>query len=220
MTGETLPPNESTVITSESASDSVSALAEGVTPSTQPDESTPALAEAPRLEENEDLDGQSGGQSSFADALSAFEREHYAPRRTRQLQGTVVSLSADQVVLDIGYKMEGVLPRSAFPDNAEGVKPGDAFPVSITGRNEEGYYELSRFRVAQPRDWSALEARLRRKNRRRRHRHRRHQRRPQRRRRRPRLHARQPQRHARRSRARSSRRPADHLPHHQARRHR
>ena len=157
MTGETLPPNESTVITSESASDSVSALAEGVTPSTQPDESTPALAEDPRLEENEDRDGQSGGQSSFAEALSAFEHEHSHRSESRQLQGTVVSLSADQVVLDVGYKMEGVLPRSAFPDNAEGVKPGDAFPVSITGRNEEGYYQLSRHRVAQPRDWSALE---------------------------------------------------------------
>jgi len=94
---------------------------------------------------------------SFADALSAFERSHTHRAETKQLQGTVVSLSADQVVLDIGYKMEGVLPRSAFPDNAEGVNPGDAFPVSITGRNEEGYYDLSRFRVAQPRDWSALE---------------------------------------------------------------
>jgi small subunit ribosomal protein S1 len=29
--------------------------------------------------------------------------------------------------------------------------------VSITGRNEENYYQLSRFKVAQPRDWSALE---------------------------------------------------------------
>jgi len=38
------------------------------------------------------------------------------------------------------------------------VKAGDSFPVSVTGRNEEGYYELSRFKVAQPRDWSALEA--------------------------------------------------------------
>jgi small subunit ribosomal protein S1 len=27
----------------------------------------------------------------------------------------------------------------------------------VTGRNEEHYYELSRFKVAQPRDWSALE---------------------------------------------------------------
>ena len=74
------------------------------------------------------------------------------------MQGTVVSLSADQVFLDIGYKTEGVLPRSAFDNNAAAVKPGDTFPVSVTGRNEEHYYELSRFKVAQPRDWSALEA--------------------------------------------------------------
>ena len=97
---------------------------------------------------------------SFADLLSAFERthSHKGEPGAKQLQGTVVSLSADQVFLDIGYKTEGVLPRSAFPHNAEGVKPGDSFPVSVTGRNEEHYYELSRFKVAQPRDWTALEA--------------------------------------------------------------
>lgn len=97
---------------------------------------------------------------SFADALSAFEHSHahHAESGAAQLVGAVISLSADQVFLDIGYKIEGVLPRSAFDANAESVKPGDKFPVSITGRNEEGYYELSRFKVAQPRDWSALEA--------------------------------------------------------------
>ncbi|MGB7265595.1 MAG: S1 RNA-binding domain-containing protein, partial [Terracidiphilus sp.] len=88
---------------------------------------------------------------------SAFEHEHSHRSETRQLRGTVVSLTADQVILDVGYKMEGVLPRSAFENNAEAVKPGDSFPVSITGRNEEGYYQLTRFRVAQPRDWSAIE---------------------------------------------------------------
>ena len=74
------------------------------------------------------------------------------------MQGTVISISADQVFLDIGYKTEGVLPRSAFENNADAVKPGDTVPVSVTGRNEEHYYELSRFKVAQPRDWTALEA--------------------------------------------------------------
>jgi small subunit ribosomal protein S1 len=108
-------------------------------------------------DENQSPTGESDGQSSFADALSAFERSHTHRSEAKQLQGTVVSLTADQVVLDIGYKTEGVLPRSAFPDNADGVNVGDSFPVSITGRNEEGYYELSRHRVAQPRDWSALE---------------------------------------------------------------
>ena len=97
---------------------------------------------------------------SFADLLNQFERSHThkaASGQKQQLQGTVVSLDADQVILDIGYKTEGVLPRSTFENNAEAVKPGDSFPVSVTGRNQEGYYELSRFRVAQPRDWSALE---------------------------------------------------------------
>jgi small subunit ribosomal protein S1 len=96
---------------------------------------------------------------NFADVLSAFERTHgHKPASgAKQLEGNVISLSADQVFLDIGYKTEGVLPRAAFENNAEGVNPGDVFPVSVTGRNQEGYYELSRFKVAQPRDWTALE---------------------------------------------------------------
>ena len=100
-------------------------------------------------------------QESFADLLNDFERSHSHKSEQpgqRQLQGVVISLSADQVFLDIGYKTEGVLPRSAFLNNAEDVHPGDTFPVSVTGRNTEHYYELSRFKVAQPRDWSALEA--------------------------------------------------------------
>lgn len=103
-------------------------------------------------------------EESFADALRAFDRAHThhaesgAKQSAKQLEGTVVSVAPEQVFLDIGYKIEGVLPRSAFPNNAEAVKPGDTVSVSITGRNQEGYYELSRFRVALPRDWSALEA--------------------------------------------------------------
>ena len=96
----------------------------------------------------------------FGALLFQFEKSHSHKGEPgqKQLQGTVVSLSADQVFLDIGYKTEGVLGRTAFDDNAERVKAGDSFPVSVTGRNEEGYYELSRFKVAQPRDWTALEA--------------------------------------------------------------
>ena len=114
-------------------------------------ESQPTTAESSEPSES---------QESFADMLTAFEQSHShkSDPGQRQLQGVVISLSADQVFLDIGYKTEGVLPRSAFDNNAEAVKPGDTFPVSVTGRNTEHYYELSRFKVAQPRDWSALEA--------------------------------------------------------------
>ncbi|WP_239461761.1 30S ribosomal protein S1 [Occallatibacter savannae] len=96
----------------------------------------------------------------FANILREFERGHARKQEgggAKQIEGTVISVSAEQVFLDIGYKIEGVLPRSAFRNNAEGVKPGEKVPVSIKGRNEEGYYDLTRFKVAQPHDWTALE---------------------------------------------------------------
>lgn len=95
---------------------------------------------------------------NFADVLAAYESTHrHKTEAGPTLTGTVVSLSADQVFLDVGYKIEGVLPRSGFANNAAEVHPGDSFPVSITGRTEDGYYQLSRFKVAQPRDWTALQ---------------------------------------------------------------
>ena len=123
------------------------------TPETQPapdQDSTPAAEPAPEpiAEPAED----------FGALLAQFEKTHArSPEAGKQLQGTVISVSADQVFLDIGFKIEGVLPRTAFENNGEAVKSGDTVPVSVTGRNEEGYYSLTRFKVAQPRDWSALE---------------------------------------------------------------
>jgi small subunit ribosomal protein S1 len=98
-------------------------------------------------------------QENFGDLLAQFEKSHkHRTEAGPTLQGTVVSLTADQVLLDVGYKIEGALPRSAFPDNADTVNPGDSFPVSITGRTEEGYYQLSRFKISVPKDWAALES--------------------------------------------------------------
>jgi small subunit ribosomal protein S1 len=95
---------------------------------------------------------------SFGALRSEFEQSHKSERGSKQLEGTVISVSADSVILDIGFKVEGVLARTTFADNAENVAPGDKFPVSVKGRNAEGYYELSRFKVSQPTDWSSLEA--------------------------------------------------------------
>lgn len=97
-------------------------------------------------------------EESFADLLAQFEHTHsHQAEGAKQLQGTVVSLDTESVYLDIGYKSEGILPRSAFDNNAEGVAAGDIFPVSVKGRNAERYYELSRHKVVQPTDWASLE---------------------------------------------------------------
>ncbi len=96
---------------------------------------------------------------SFDKILSQFEQSHTrkAGEGGKQLEGTVVTVTADSVLLDIGFKSEGILPLAAFQSAGEGVKPGDKIPVSVKGRDPEGYYELTRFRTEQPKDWSSLE---------------------------------------------------------------
>jgi small subunit ribosomal protein S1 len=108
-----------------------------------------------------DSQPNSDSTESFDELLSQFERSH-ARKSTdggkQQLEGTVITVSADSVLIDIGFKSEGILPLSAFQSTGDSVKPGDKVAVSVKGRDPEGYYELTRFRTEQPRDWSALES--------------------------------------------------------------
>jgi len=96
---------------------------------------------------------------SFKDILSQYEKSHSRKPEpgSRGREGTVISVSSDSVYLDIGFKTEGILPLTAFQGAGETVKPGDKLTVTVKGRDPEGYYELSRFKVEQPTDWSSLE---------------------------------------------------------------
>jgi small subunit ribosomal protein S1 len=94
---------------------------------------------------------------SFGDILSQFEQSHAHPSEQGPLEGTVIAVSSDTVFVDIGFKMEGILPLAGFEAAGEPVKAGDRFPVSIKGRHPEGYYELSRLKVERPQDWTSLE---------------------------------------------------------------
>ena len=102
-------------------------------------------------------------ESSFADILSEFEHSHQASPESAAasaagLKGTVVTVNSESVFVDIGRKMEGVLPLDKLKESGIGeVKAGDSLTVSVTGRNPEGYYELSCLKVARPKDWSSLE---------------------------------------------------------------
>jgi small subunit ribosomal protein S1 len=95
---------------------------------------------------------------SFEELLSQYEKKRTRPAEGggQGLQGTVITVTSDSVILDVGYKSEGVLPLSALREN-EILNPGDKLPVTIKGRNAEGYYELARGRIARPKDWESLE---------------------------------------------------------------
>lgn len=103
-------------------------------------------------------DSAMDSNESFQDIFSEYERRRSQKReeRGKGLEGTVISVSGDSVVLDVGFKTEGILPLSALPPGRE-VKAGDKLPVTITGRDPQGYYQLALGRIARATDWSSLE---------------------------------------------------------------
>ncbi|MGA9814437.1 MAG: 30S ribosomal protein S1 [Terriglobales bacterium] len=96
---------------------------------------------------------------SFEDILSQYEKSHSRKKedRGKQLEATVIAVSSESVFFDIGFKTEGIMPLAVFQSAGQSVKPGDKMHVSVKGRDPEGYYELSRQKIAQPTDWSSLE---------------------------------------------------------------
>jgi small subunit ribosomal protein S1 len=96
---------------------------------------------------------------SFEDILTQYEKSHSRKKEDggKQLEGTVIAVSAESVFFDIGFKTEGIMPLTVFQNAGESVKPGDKISVSVKGRDPEGYYELSRQKIARPTDWSSLE---------------------------------------------------------------
>jgi len=98
-------------------------------------------------------------ESSFADILSDFEQHHRGPKRGEAIKGTVVSISSEFVFVDIGRKIDGMLPIEVFreTDGSLSVKVGDRLQVTITGSDGEGSYTLSTIKAERPKDWSALE---------------------------------------------------------------
>ncbi len=98
-------------------------------------------------------------EASFGELLSQFEQQHQADLRSgERLHATVVAVNSDKVYVDVGRKMEGILSADAVrAAGLDELKPNDTIFVTVTGRDEEGYYLLSTVKVERPKDWSALE---------------------------------------------------------------
>jgi small subunit ribosomal protein S1 len=97
-------------------------------------------------------------ESSFAEMLSNFDRQHADGNRGDSVTGTVVSVGSEVILVDVGRKIEGSLPVSKWRETEQGEpQTGTTLTVTIGPRNEEGYYELSTVKIQRPRDWSGLQ---------------------------------------------------------------
>src|SRR5437773_590449 len=86
---------------------------------------------------------------------------HFAPPAEGEiLQGTVLKVNAKEVIVDFGYKSEGLVPIEQFqdPGGEVHVKPGDVIDVMIDhGERLEGYVLLSHQKAFRIRVWDNLE---------------------------------------------------------------
>jgi small subunit ribosomal protein S1 len=87
---------------------------------------------------------------------------HFAPPAEGEvLQGHVLKVTANEVIVDFGYKSEGLVPIEQFrvPDGSVPVHPGDTIDVVIDRQGEEveGYTLLSHERASRIRAWDTLE---------------------------------------------------------------
>ncbi len=88
------------------------------------------------------------------------EYTHLAPAEGEILQGTVLKITAKDVIVDFGYKSEGLVPIEQFlsPSGELTVQAGDVVDVMIDhGEQPEGYILLSHTKAARVRVWDNLE---------------------------------------------------------------
>ncbi len=87
---------------------------------------------------------------------------HFAPPHEGELlQGRVVKLHETDVIVDFGYKSEGLVPIEQFaqPDGSVTVQAGDLIDVMVDrqGVQPEGYILLSHQKASRLRSWENLE---------------------------------------------------------------
>src|SRR5260370_14125077 len=95
----------------------------------------------------------------FGSMLDQFEQEQSAVQEGEVVRGRVVGVTERGVVIDFGYKSEGIVNQAEFMQDGElTVKPGDEVDVLVKSmESSEGYPVLSRADAVRLQAWDDLE---------------------------------------------------------------
>ena len=107
-----------------------------------------------------DMATKQGGEVMDRVALEALYEETFRNfEEGTIIEGRVVAVSKDKVVVDIGYKSEGIIPADQFvPEDLQGLKPGDRLQVYIEEREDaDGNLVLSKEKADKMKVWEELE---------------------------------------------------------------
>jgi len=99
------------------------------------------------------------GGLDFGQMLDQFEQEQSSLQEGEVVRGTVIGISERGVVIDFGYKSEGIVNQNEFVENGQlTVKRGDEVDVLVKNMETgEGFPVLSRADAVRLRAWDDLE---------------------------------------------------------------
>jgi small subunit ribosomal protein S1 len=149
--------------TAEATEAAATAVAESAQPAaaSAPAEAS-AVVEAENNGSHSDADGEmpDGDMEDFASILAGYEKEHSTEIGENEVvKGTVIKITDQAVIIDVGFKSEGIVNVAEFKDgDTVTVKPGDQVDVYVKQlENSEGYVELSRADAVRMQTWDLIE---------------------------------------------------------------
>ncbi len=132
---------------------------QAISPSTSaqpaPKEASPTVAQRA----DDDEEPRPSGDVDFGQLLDQFEQEQASLQEGEVVRGTVVGISERGVVIDFGYKSEGIVNPAEFTENGVlAVKAGDEVDVLVKNmETADGLPVLSRADAVRMRAWDDLE---------------------------------------------------------------
>ena len=113
----------------------------------------------PVLQADDDDEPRPMGDVDFGQLLDQFEQEQASLQEGEVVRGTVVGISERGVVIDFGYKSEGIVNPAEFTENGIlAVKPGDEVDVLVKNmETADGLPILSRADAVRMKAWDDLE---------------------------------------------------------------
>lgn len=109
--------------------------------------------------DDEEMEGMEDMEESFAELFENSLKDKEIARG-KVVQGTVVQVNADAVIVDVGGKSEGIININEFAgeDGVPNIKAGDTFDVLIEStENENGLISLSKEKADRQKVWETLE---------------------------------------------------------------
>jgi small subunit ribosomal protein S1 len=159
-TGSTASSSSSTTSGAATASAAPAPAAATASQATDAPEKPAPAAQASAASNDDDEDDQRASSDiDFGQLLDQFEQEQAAFQEGEVVRGKVVGITERGVVIDFGYKSEGIVPQGEFMDNGQlTVKRGDEVDVLVKSmETSEGFPVLSRADAVRMKAWDELE---------------------------------------------------------------